>query len=365
MKILLVTGSFPPMFCGVGDYSARLASALRSAGADVQVLTTRNQQGVLQEDSLWVHRTMPYWTPHEFPELETVLVAYQPDVVHLQYPTQGYDNGIDLARLMLRARCSQRFAMVSTWHEYPPQSITRAKICQIVLALISRAIIVVRPEYRPHVRGLLAAALGRVPVHFVPNASVIPVAKLTEIERNALRHQWTSPDRKIVAFFGFPYPHKGVEQLFEIANPEKHHLLLIGNLTTTDPYHVQLRRLAESDRWRGHVTITGFLDQSIAANFLAASDAVVFPFLNGGGHWNSSLHAAMAQGTFAIATSESRAGYDSEENTYYAKPRNIVQMATALDQYAGMRNQSATQVDPWVEIAKSHLKIYRSCIKNS
>lgn len=353
------------MFCGVGDYCARLASALRSAGADLQVLTTRNRKGVLEEDSLWIHRTMPYWTHHDFSEFKTVLDAYQPDIVHLQYPTQGYDNGIDLARLMLKARCCRRFAMVSTWHEYPPQVITRAKICQIVLALISRAIIVVRPGYRSHVRGILAASLGRAPIHFVPNASVIPVARMTESERDALRHQWASPDRKIVAFFGFPYPHKGVEQLFEIANPEKHHLLLIGNLTTTDSYHAQLRRLAESDRWRGHVTITGFLEQAMAANFLAAADAVVFPFLNGGGHWNSSLHGAMAQGTFAIATSESRAGYDPEENTYYAKPGEILQMATALDRYAGVRNQSATQADPWVEIAKSHLKIYRSCIKNS
>jgi glycosyltransferase involved in cell wall biosynthesis len=192
---------------------------------------------------------------------------------------------------------------------------------------------------------------------------VIPVAVLSEGERNFLRQQWASKDRKIIAFFGFSYPHKGVEKLFEIADPVRHHLLLIGNLTQTDAYHVMLRGLANSARWCGHVTITGFVDQTLAARYLAAADAAVFPFINGGGHWNSSLHAAVAQGVFVIATSNDQRGYDPVDNVYYAAPGAVSDMAEALLEYAGIRTRSSDQqVDPWVAIAQSHLDLYRKCL---
>lgn len=361
VKILLVTGSYPPVFCGVGDYSARLAVALRDAGADLQVLTT-HQPDLPAGDPTWVRREMPSWNRDSLPQFRAVLKAFQPDIVHVQYPTQGYDNGAALALLMLMACAFRKFAVVSTWHEYPPDEFTRAKVCQMTLALISRAIVVVRPDYPPRVRGLLAAALAGAPIRFIPNASVIPRVTLTEGERAALRRQLCGEDRQLVAFFGFVYPHKGVEQIFDIADPARHHLVLIGNLTQSDPYHVRLRSLADSERWRGHVTITGFVDQQHAARYLAVSDAVVLPFLEGGGHWNSSLHAAMTQGTFVIATSADRAGYDPGDNVYYAAPGAVPEMAAALRQYAGTRASGGDQwVDPWTQIAQAHLDLYRKC----
>ena len=123
---------------------------------------------------------MPSWNRDSLPQFRAVLKAFQPDIVHVQYPTQGYDNGAALALLMLMACALRKFAVVSTWHEYPPDEFTRAKVCQMTLALISRAIVVVRPDYPPRVRGLLAAALAGAPIRFVPNASVIPRVTLTE-----------------------------------------------------------------------------------------------------------------------------------------------------------------------------------------
>lgn len=350
------------MFCGVGDYSARLATALRNVGVDLHVLTTRETIAATDAPA-WVHRDMSSWTVSGFSRFRAVLNAIRPDMVHIQYPTQGYRYAMAPALLLLMARILQKFTVVSTWHEYPPENLTKGKICQMALALISRAIVVVRPDYSRHVRGALAAALGDTPICFIPNASVIPRVMLTEEERTAVRGQLCGKDRQLITFFGFAYPHKGVEQIFDIADPARHHLALIGNLTQSDPYHVRLRKLADSDRWRGHVTITGFVDQQLAARYLAASDAVMLPFLEGGGHWNSSLHAAMTQGTFVIATSAERAGYDPGENVYYAAPGAVSDMAVALREYAGTRTPGSDQwVDPWTAIAQSHLDLYRKCL---
>ena len=47
MKVLLVTGSFPPMKCGVGDYTACLAEALaRKPNIEVAVLTSQGAEGL-------------------------------------------------------------------------------------------------------------------------------------------------------------------------------------------------------------------------------------------------------------------------------------------------------------------------------
>jgi hypothetical protein len=66
--------------------------------------------------------------------------------------------------------------------------------------------------------------------------------------------------------------------------------------------------------------VTGFLAPEQAGRLLAAADAAVFPFLDGGGEWNSSIHGAAAQGTFVLATSMNKRGYDAAKNIYYAAP---------------------------------------------
>ena len=152
-----------------------------------------------------------------------------------------------------------------------------------------------------------------------------------------------------------------------IGDPGRHHLLLIGELLPSDPYHRQLRALADSDRWRGKVTITGFVEPDRAARLLATSDAAVFPFSDGGGIWNSSLHAAMSQGTFAVVTSREREGYAADQNIYYAAPGAIDDMRAALVQYAGKRaveNPSARN-NEWSEIARAHVDLYQSVMNKS
>ena len=197
----------------------------------------------------------------------------------------------------------------------------------------------------------------RAPRHFVPNASIVPALELAESERAALHRELGAAGRILVAFFGFAYSHKGVHRLFEICDPRRHHIVLIGELHEEDPYHGELLRLAASDAWRGHVSLAGFVDPSRAARLLAAADAAVFPFVNGGGTWNSSAHAAMAQGTFTLMTSRHQSGYVAEENLYYARPEDTSEMQTALAHYAGVR--AVPKANDWHAIAARHVQIYR------
>lgn len=353
------------MRCGVGDYTANLARAIAEDGkVELQVLTS--QISMPQEsDPPWVLRQMPSWGIGGTRCFLNVLRDLLPDIVHVQYPTQGYQIATAPGLLILLARLRQSVPVIATWHEFPPPSFNRGALCMYALAALAHAIVVVRPGY--HVRGTLASFVGQAPIYHIANASVIPRASLSDAERNNLRSTLKCGDRQLVSFFGFAYPHKGVDQLFELADPARHQIVIIGELSPNDAYHRRLLALIASDRWKDRVTVTGFVEPETVARILAVSDASVFPFVEGGGTWNSSLHAAMAQGTFVITTSRSDRGFVPEHNIYYALPGAIDEMRIALAEHAGRRRAVDIREphDPWRKIAAEHVEIYRAVLRKT
>ena len=161
---------------------------------------------------------------------------------------------------------------------------------------------------------------------------------------------------RLVAYFGFVFPHKGVEDLFAITDPESDHLLLICELDESDPYHASILRMATD---RGNVTITGFVPPDEAARLLSVADAVVLPFRTGGGSWNSSIHAATTQGTFVVSTSTEKTGYDETLHACFVAPGDIDGMRDALDRYSGTRGRVRLPQRTWDQVAEEHAQLYR------
>src|SRR4029077_4119146 len=128
---------------------------------------------------------------------------------------------------------------------------------------------------------------------------------------------------------------------------------------------------AECEPWAGRVTITGYLPAEEAGRILAAADAVLLPFRDGGGMWNTSIRAAISQGTFVLTTSREQQGYNSIDNAYYARPDDVADMRNALHKYIGTRNDT-TSIGlhrNWDSIAQAHVALYHtgasSRIRNS
>jgi glycosyltransferase involved in cell wall biosynthesis len=363
MRVLLISGSYPPMRCGVGDYTDRLAYALRSySKIKVDVLTSTLDTQGLSHAQREIHYVMPTWGKAGLRCFVTMMRRIRPDVVHIQFPTQGYVLAVGaLAWIPLISRFLFGVPVVQTWHEYVPTREPNILRCMYGMALGASALIVVRPDYASKIPKFMRLLLRTTPISFIQNVSSIPTKILTSEERAAIRGQLGSGSSQIIAHFGFAFAHKGTDLLFQLANPEKHHLLLIGDLSLDDPYHARLRRLAATPEWNGKVTITGFVEAREAARLVAAADAVVFPHLAGGGIWNTAMHAAMSQGTFVVATSTEKSGYDAAANVYYAKPGDINEMRSALSSYAGIRNPNATSAEEsWQTLARAHEALYRS-----
>jgi glycosyltransferase involved in cell wall biosynthesis len=357
----MVTGSYPPMMCGVGDYTQALVNSLRESGVDVHVVTTQIDAFNTNSET-WVSRVMPDWQIGHVQKFLNIVEDFSPDIVHIQDPTQGYDFATAPAFMMAAARLKKRMNIVWTWHEFVPKEFNKRFIAFHVMGSLSKAIIYVRKNYKDNIIKSISLVLQRKPFQFIPNASVIPKSTMDKSSRIQLKKSIVPDDKQMVVFFGFIYPNKGVEQLFDIADPQKHHLVLVGKLDENYPYHQKILSLAQDERWSGHVSMLGFLESEEAAKVIKAADAVVLPYTEGAGSWNTSLHAASLQGTFVVTTSQSQSGYDNQNNIFYAGLHDIEAMRSALLQYCGVRRDVTNVENPWAQIAREHHDLYQKIL---
>jgi glycosyltransferase involved in cell wall biosynthesis len=352
------------MRCGVGDYVASLADALsRLGGAEVAIITDRRAHRTGPSSSVEVFPIAHGWEVSDLRPILTTIRQWAPDVLHFQYPTQGYaDRGLPWVLPLVLSVL--RIPVVQTWHEHLPMG---SRLRSLALALAPGRLVVVRPNYEaalpPWARFLTRLKRPR----FIPNASSIPQVELSDSERRDIRRRLNSSAKYFVAYFGFIYPNKSVELLFDVPDPRQDHLVLIGQLSQDHPYQRAVRERTQREPWRGKVTVTDFLPEEEVARLLAAVDAVLLPFRDGGGVWNTSLQAAAIQGTFVLTTSRERQGFDPSSNIYFSKPGDIADMRAALRQYVGHRNTSPGRdgYASWESIAEAHASLYREILGNA
>lgn len=357
IRILLVTGSYIPDQCGVGDYTRQLAIALAAEpSVDVAVLTTGAARVPVVEDRVMVARIMPDWSLRHAGRLRRAIADLRPDVVHVQYPTQGYGTG-GLPWLVPALARVTGARVVQTWHE----GFNRRDLARFLpMALTPGRTVVVRKEYLRQFLppfGLLARL--RRPA-YISSAATLPRAEPAVTAQ--VRERYRVGERRLLVFFGFLHPLKQVEQVFAIADPTTDHILIVGNAGDQAAYLARIEALATGEPWAGHAEVAGFVEPADAAAILAAADAVVLPLKVGGGEWNTSILAGILQQTFVLTTSTLATGYDAETNVYYANIDDLADMRYALATYSGRKRLAADGegVFGWAAVAARHLSLYRS-----
>ena len=362
MRVLLVTGSFPPMRCGVGDYSQNLAEALaKEVEVSVGVLTSILGGTLNKASTIDIFPIIKKWGISDVLKVIKVIRQWSPDIVHIQYPTQGYGKGLLPWILPIISFIMGR-TVVQTWHEgysrrYAPWLFLKA--------VVPSGLVFVRPQYEINLHPYLRWALWKKKILYIPNASAIPRVELDDLAKEEERAKYLKKQKRLIIFFGFVYPHKGVELLFDIADPALDQIVIAGEIDENSEYFYQIMRRASVADWKEKVTVTGFLPAIDVAKLLAVSDAVILPFRVGGGEWNTSIHGAVLNGTFVLTTSLTQSGYDKKRNIYLAKVDDIQEMRLALRAYAGKRREYDVGIDrdEWSNIAKQHCLLYRNILK--
>jgi glycosyltransferase involved in cell wall biosynthesis len=352
MRVLFIAGTFPPGRCGVGDYVARLAGELASLPqVQVGVLTqqAQNRAAPAGVDVIGIARS---WRLYELPRLVREIRRWKPDLVHIHWPSQGF--GWRLLPALLPAICKRiGITVVQTWHEpWPAKDVLRFYLQRSA----ANGLVFVRPGFESLMPARLMKWMPVCPRRTIGSAGVLPVSSLTEDGAERLRLNYLKGRKVLVVFFGFVYPEKGIEQLFDIAEPGSHALVIAGQVLD-EAYRRQLDDLARARGWEDQVQYTGFLPREVAADLLRAADAVVLPFLSGGGDWNTSIHGALDQGTAVITTAANPRGDEPLRNLYTARISDVAEMREALRAIAG-RRVAAQSEDGWTRIARAHTDFY-------
>jgi glycosyltransferase involved in cell wall biosynthesis len=225
-----------------------------------------------------------------------------PDLVHVQFAPSAYrfTSVLGLLPLLL----SPTTPLVTTVHEYGgwaapgwvPESlwrlVERARLWDREtgrLVPASVAVVVSNPRHAAQVRERTGRYATEVPL--APNVNDHTAGPGA---RDGVRRRLgLTPDARLIAFFGFVHPVKGLRYVIEAlpslrATRPDLHLLVVGGFTSQalpEPEARAFRRdldgLARQHRVADAVTFTGHLPAAEVSEALHAADAAVLPFTAG------------------------------------------------------------------------------------
>jgi glycosyltransferase involved in cell wall biosynthesis len=400
MRILFITGEYPAMQGGVGDYTRRLGQALGELGADVHVLT--------HEDAGADHLRAPTsaYEPSVYPELSRhgwnlwrharrMIGELNPDVVQIQYQSAAYGLHPAVNLLPARLRMLKRHPLVlTTFHDlrfpylFPKAGPLRWQSV-VRLARDSDASVVTNPADWTRMRD---AGLGDK-LRAIPIGSNIRCEAPRDYDRTAQRAKWgIKPDEWLLAYFGFLNENKGGETLIRtVAELVKRRvpsrlLMVGGKVGSSDP--TNLAYLEKVERLIGELGIgdrvqwTGFTSsEEVSANLMAA-DCAVLPYREGASLRHGSLMAALAHGLPIVSTTLS--GIPAEalkqfpmledgESALLVAPDQPSRMAeavirlmtgNALRSHLAAKAAVLSRQFEWETIAQGHLLAYRGLGKS-
>lgn len=384
MKVCFISGSYPPIKCGIGDYAQRLAAALRAAGADVQVITSKSA-GPARGSEVQIASIVDSWDVRAFPTVLSRVRSMAPDIVNIQYPTQRYGRQpvVNLLPALIRARL--HIPVITTIHEYG--TFRRLGRLRIGLSVLTSTGIIVPDRVN---LALMDRAFGsaRIKMYHIPlGANIEPdpegFSLAAHLRQRAL---YGATDSSIVlVYFGFISPSKGIETLLgsfrciQDKHPETDvHLLMVANRKPSEAryadYHMRVEQAFQAFGNGGRMHWAGYLPEAEVSRYLASADIAVFPFIDGASLRRTTLISALTHGLPIISTLGSELTDDrlNEEHGMTlvhagdvgALAQAIWDLSSDADRRAvlGERARAFARGFSWPEIAAQTLEVYRKVI---
>ncbi|NLG48663.1 MAG: glycosyltransferase family 4 protein [Chloroflexi bacterium] len=394
LRVLLITGEYPPMEGGVGDFTHLLGVALADQGAEVHVLTSAQAATADDNDSpsqpgtaaipggrspVRRHALMPSWGWMDlYGRARQLIQQIRPDVVNIQYQAAAYamHPAIHLFPYTLRP-----IPCVTTFHDllvpylFPKAGPLRRQAV-LTLARSSHAAIVTNPEDEQQLGTISGVArLIRIPI-----GSNIPCVLPRGYERQAWRERYgIAPDACVLCYFGFLNASKGGEDLIDAFDSlcrggyNVHLLMIGGEVGASDPtnreYLAHVRRTIVERGLTDRVTWTGFMASDEVSAAFASSDVCVLPYRDGVSLRRGSLMAALTHG-MPIVSTEPRVSLPELVHggnmllTPAANPRKLADTIARLAENEELRQQlgagarALAQEYDWDRIAARTLEVY-------
>ncbi|GIK42785.1 MAG: glycosyl transferase family 1 [Chloroflexota bacterium] len=419
MKVVFLTGEYPPMQGGIADHTAYLAQHLAPLGIHSSILITRHWREIQasrgfafssdqSSDLPIIQPSIPNWGWRCWPGIVSFLQIHQPDVLHIQYQAAAFDLGGWINWLpwyLKRRRISTR--IVTTFHDlrvpyiFPKAGAFRWK-SMLALARHSDAVICTNREDLKQlstvnnqlsiVNDQISPPLPRSPaplLTLIPLGSNIEPQPPANFERATWRKKYHADEKTLLlAYFGFLNESKGGEELIETLallrqqGLDARLLLIGGDVGHADPtniaYAQKVQALIDRRHLANFVYRTGYTGlPEVSANLLAA-DAVVMPYRDGVSFRRTTLIAALRHGCPVISTYPTDPSLIPEirpgENMLLVPPRDAAALAQtiaalannpALRQKLALGSKQLGDLFEWGKIAGDTAELYRRiCRRN-
>jgi polysaccharide biosynthesis protein PslF len=358
MRVAMVTGSYPPQPCGVGDYTERLVNELRRAGVAVDVITT---EALDRDGSIPVHYLLPKWTVSNWLRALRWMRKQKYDLIHIQYPARFYGYRPWLGFLSVLAKIAlPGTPLVVTLHEFRITHVLR-KLTSMMLLGPSAAVVLSADSERVVVDRWMPWLGSRV--HVLAMASTVPVVPVSDERWRQLREtRGIALDDTVVAYFGLLHPNKGIDKLLESFAavhrqvPKTKLVMLSFFEPGANPYHASLAGKAVTLGISESIVWTGYIDNRASSEHLGIADVGFFPFQDGVTLRRLSFMTGMGHGLPTLTT-EGHAGTEAiglrdGENVSIvpvdASVDVLSQRLLALVQDASLRARLAEGAQEWV-----------------
>ncbi len=374
VNVCMISGSYPPMEDGVGDYTQILFHALRQRLKGTLLLTTRTSES---EDRTGdgIFGVVDKWRFRSLPGIVRRMQTAKPGIVHIQYPAGGYGKNPAANFLPMLLRIAlPKTKVVSTIHEFSNKTL-KGKLRLLISIVACHKMIIVDQRYKRDIKKFWPF-VGNRTVH-IPVGSNLPdplqpnesdVRKL----RNSLGIAETAP---VISYFGVIRPGKGIEFLLNASHkalqkyPEAK-LLFIGRIYE-NYYEQSIKGMIEDEQLGSNVIFTGSCEQSEIPLYFALADMCVLPFEDGVSTKRTSFMAALQHNLPTITTKgdflpDGLVDYENVILVKYGDEAALSDKMIRLIEDGDLRGKLRSNAGEvlgnysWNNIAEKNINVYRS-----
>lgn len=373
MKILLISGSYPPIKCGVGDYTYMLCNELAKEH-DISVLTSKNAYSgnsgitVLNRISTWKGIKLVREIVREIKKGEY-------DIVHFQFPTSEYVRTSFAFYVLLPIILKlKRIKTVYTIHEYSNNSYI-SKLMRKPAIYCSKRVIVVESSFKQEIikRNKF---INKNKIRVINIGSNIPKSTASFEQVKKLRFSILNEQNQnniIIAYFGFVNEAKCLDIILKALgelkceNNLKSTFLIIGEFNDRKCNSVMYERLVNIIKSYGlddNIYITGYVENNKVGDYFRAADVALLLFKNGVSLRNGSMLAAQQEG-IKIITSVPKYDFEYFNNKQFCLIENEVEQVKneiVNIQNEGVMRYNKNEFVQWHNIACEHIQLYKDLI---
>jgi glycosyltransferase involved in cell wall biosynthesis len=292
VKILYVS-PYPPVQDGIGNYTWTLANGIRSASVDVRVIVPRDEPSrhpdVIGAVSM---------TGQEYARVRSEILAWRPDVVHVQFAIAAFGTQtLALLKWLAALKRDLQVPIVVTLHEFTRES----SLLPVVGRTVYRRITAGCDQLMVHTEMARNAVVARFGVP-ASKIKVIPHPSAQAPEQTAscedLRARFGLGQARVLLAFGFVHVDKGLDDLvraLRILSRTKRTILddvvlvvagavrprhgVFRVFEIRDRLHLfRVMQMARRTKLASRVVLTGYVPAGEVATWFNLAEAVMLPY---------------------------------------------------------------------------------------